>query len=95
MMNTDSSLRQIFQAMNGRVRLVLHGTNDFSPELIQACIKAGVTKVNVNKLVLHPWQENLHAKATRPLTELMETGIQVLTEETQRWMDVIESSGKA
>lgn len=81
--------------MNGRVRLVLHGTNDFSPELTQACIKAGVTKVNVNKLVLDPWHDNLHSKATRPLTELMETGIQVLAEEVQRWMDIVGSSGKA
>lgn len=81
--------------MNGRVRLVLHGTNDFSPELTQACIKAGVTKVNVNKLVLAPWHENLHEKATRPLTELMDTGIQVLTEEMQRWMDIIGSSWKS
>lgn len=81
--------------MNGRVRLVLHGTNDFSPELTQACIKAGVTKVNVNKLVLDPWHDNLYANATRPLTQLMDTGIQALLEEMQRWMDIVGSSGKA
>lgn len=81
--------------MNGRARLVLHGTNDFSPELTQACIKAGVTKLNVNKLVLDPWHDNLRARATRPLTELMDTGIKVLADEMVRWMDIIGSSGKA
>lgn len=81
--------------MNGRARLVLHGTNDFSPELTQACIKAGVTKLNVNKLVLDPWHDNLRANATRPLTELMDTGIKVLADEMVRWMDIIGSSGKA
>ncbi|KAJ6003469.1 hypothetical protein N7451_006016 [Penicillium sp. IBT 35674x] len=88
-------LQGIFKSMDGRVRLVLHGTNDFPPELAQACIKAGVTKVNVNKLVLDPWHDNLRANATRPLTELMDTGIEVLTMEMKRWMDIIGSSGKA
>ncbi|KAJ5256592.1 hypothetical protein N7478_012696 [Penicillium angulare] len=88
-------LQGIFKSMRGRVRLVLHGTNDFSPELTQACIKAGVTKVNVNKLVLKPWNDNLRANATRPLTELMDTGIQILVAEMERWMDIIGSSGKA
>ncbi|KAJ5657165.1 uncharacterized protein N7484_000814 [Penicillium longicatenatum] len=88
-------LRGIFRSMNGRVRMVLHGTNDFPPTLTQACIKAGVTKVNVNKLVLDPWHDNLRANATRPLTELMDMGIEVLTAEMERWMDIIGSSGKA
>ncbi|KAJ5720304.1 fructose-bisphosphate aldolase [Penicillium malachiteum] len=88
-------LQGIFKSMNGRVRLVLHGTNDFSPELTRACIQAGVTKVNVNKLVLDPWHDNLHANATRPLTELMDTGIEILTAEMERWMDIVGSSGKA
>ncbi|KAJ6109061.1 hypothetical protein N7486_001295 [Penicillium sp. IBT 16267x] len=88
-------LQGIFKSLNGRVRLVLHGTNDFPPELTQACIKAGVSKVNVNKLVLDPWHDHLRVNATRPLTELMDTGIEVLTTETERWMDIVGSSGKA
>ncbi|KAE8387879.1 ketose-bisphosphate aldolase [Aspergillus alliaceus] len=45
------AIRRVSQALNGRARLVLHGTNDSSPELAKACIRAGVTKFNVNKLV--------------------------------------------
>ncbi|KAJ5119217.1 fructose-bisphosphate aldolase [Penicillium atrosanguineum] len=88
-------LERIFSTMNGRVRLVLHGTNDFSPELTQECIRAGVTKINVNKLVLDPWLDNLRANATRPFTELMSQGILLLAEEMERWMDIVGSSGKA
>lgn len=81
--------------MNHRVRLVLHGTNDFPPQLVQDCIKAGVTKINVNKLVLDPWYDVLREKAVGPLTELMDTGIEVLAKEVERWMDIAGSSGKA
>lgn len=81
--------------MNGRLRLVLHGTNEFEPSLAQACVKAGVTKVNVNKLVLDCWQNNLRTNASLPLTELMDTGMDVLTKEMERWMDILGSSGKA
>ncbi|PYH98094.1 fructose/tagatose bisphosphate aldolase [Aspergillus ellipticus CBS 707.79] len=34
-------LGQVFQALEGRANLVLHGTNDFSPELCRVCIEAG------------------------------------------------------
>lgn len=88
-------LQNIFQAMDKRVRLVLHGTNDFPPELVQECVKAGVTKINVNKLVLDPWYDVLREKAAGPLTQLMDTGIAVLAEEVGRWMDISGSSGKA
>lgn len=81
--------------MHGRVRLVLHGTNDFPPDLCRVCIEAGVTKFNVNKLVLLPWQDHLRANVNKPLTQLMEEGIDVLTREMERWMDIMGSSGQA
>lgn len=80
--------------MDGRVRLVLHGTNDFSPELMKQCIQAGVTKVNVNKLCLDGWQGYLQANVNKPLTQLMDGGIEVLTRDTERWMDICGSTGK-
>lgn len=88
-------LRGIFDALKGRTRLVLHGTNDFPPELILAGIEAGVTKFNVNKLLLKPWHDFLRANVNLPLTQLMEEGIDVLAKETERWMDIMGSSGKA
>ncbi|KAE8144698.1 ketose-bisphosphate aldolase [Aspergillus avenaceus] len=87
-------LHNIFKALNGRVRLVLHGTNDFSPELAKACIQAGVTKFNVNKLVLDPWHDYIRANIHKPITQVIDEGIDVLKRSMERWMDIMGSSGK-
>ncbi|GAB1209290.1 hypothetical protein APSETT445_008062 [Aspergillus pseudonomiae] len=88
-------LRGIFKALDGRARLVLHGTNDFSPELSRACIQAGVTKFNVNKLVLDPWYDYIRANINKPITQVIDEGIEVLIQSMERWMDIMGSSGKA
>lgn len=89
-------LDSIAKQLNGRASLVLHGTNDFSPELMRDCIRAGVTKVNVNKLLLEPWNEYLRENAKhRSLTQLVDGGIRILQAEVERWMDIVGSSGKA
>lgn len=88
-------LHGIFKALNGRARLVLHGTNDFSPELSKACIQAGVSKFNVNKLVLDPWYDYIRANINKPVTQVIDEGIEVLIESMERWMDIMGSSGKA
>ncbi|KAL4978652.1 ketose-bisphosphate aldolase [Aspergillus desertorum] len=36
---------------NGRVRLAVHGTNGFPPELMKQCIAAGCCKINVNRCI--------------------------------------------
>lgn len=74
---------------------MLHGTNDFSPELCRKCTQAGVTKFNVNKLLLKPWHDYVQANIHKPITQLMDEGIEVLTRETERWMDIMGSSGKS
>ncbi|PWY87417.1 fructose/tagatose bisphosphate aldolase [Aspergillus heteromorphus CBS 117.55] len=88
-------LHRVYHALEGRATLVLHGTNDFSPELCRACIAAGVTKFNVNKLVLDPWHAHLRGNVDKPLTQLMTEGIDVLTTAMEGWMDVMGSSGRA
>lgn len=89
-------LKDIAKQLDGRASLVLHGTNDFSPELMKDCVRAGVTKINVNKLILETWNEFLSKNAKDiTLTQLIDGGIQVLQEEVQTWMDIIGSSGQA
>lgn len=46
--NGNEIFAQIRSNVNGRVRLALHGTNGFKPDLMKACVKAGVSKINVN-----------------------------------------------
>ena len=55
-------LQRIKKQANGRVRLVIHGTNGFSDELTQQCVAAGISKINVNKLVLGDYNAHLKIK---------------------------------
>jgi fructose-bisphosphate aldolase class II len=89
-------LDKIVEKVDRRVRVVLHGTNDFPEAVMKKCITSGISKVNVNKLVLDDYL--VFAKNTAPqlpITSAVEQGI----EETRRlveWqMDVCGSTGKA
>ncbi|KAI1487983.1 ketose-bisphosphate aldolase [Biscogniauxia mediterranea] len=80
----------------GRLRLVLHGTNDFPADVTRRCIAGGVSKVNVNKLVLDDYLAHLKAKApTASLTTLMEEGVKEIQKRVEWQMDVCGSTGKA
>jgi fructose-bisphosphate aldolase class II len=90
------SLEAIRKATKGKVQMVLHGTNEFTPEIMKECIKHGMTRVNVNELVLSNYNAYV-AKATGkvPLTELMENGTTLIQESIEEWMDILGSTGKA
>ncbi|KAI0886897.1 ketose-bisphosphate aldolase [Annulohypoxylon maeteangense] len=82
--------------VGGRVRLVLHGTNGFSPEIMKKCIAAGVTKINVNRLVLDNYYAHLRSQVSNmPHTTLIEQGIDKVVEQTIEWMEICGSAGKA
>lgn len=77
------------------MRIALHGTNGFKPELMKKCISEGIAKVNVNKLVLDDYSENLKLNAGKvPQTQLMEQGVEMVTRQTMQWMDICGSAGK-
>jgi len=89
-------LEGIRKASKGKVQMVMHGTNEFTAELFQNCVKAGMTRLNVNEAVL--WKYNNFVKdniAKLPLTDIMEQGTQLIQERLEWMMDVIGSSGKA
>lgn len=82
--------------VNARVRVVLHGTNDFPEDIMKACIKGGVSKVNVNKLVLDDYLIHIKEQASKlNLTTLMEEGVEKAQKLTEWQMDVCGSTGKA
>jgi fructose-bisphosphate aldolase class II len=89
-------LEKIREAINGRVHLVLHGTNNFPEDIMKQCVKAGISKVNVNKLVLDDYliyvKENAHKVA---LTKLMEDGVEKVKRLVEWQCDVCGSTGKA
>lgn len=74
----------------------MHGTNGLPEEVMKECIKCGITKVNVNKLVLSDYLKHLKSNsATMPLTKLMEEGVEKAQALIEWQMDVCGSSGKA
>ncbi|KAG7911793.1 hypothetical protein KL906_001114 [Ogataea polymorpha] len=78
------------------VRLCLHGTNDFTPDLLHDNIDRGVSKINVNKLVLDTHLEFFQKKADQvPLTTLLDDSNKILVERMEYWMDQCRSAGKA
>lgn len=78
------------------VRVVLHGTNDFQGGVMTKCIKGGVSKINVNKLVLDDYNEYLKAAAAATsITKLMEIGVEKVQHLTELWMHRCGSAGKA
>ncbi len=73
----------------------MHGTNDFPREVMQKCIKGGISKINVNKLVLESYLLHLKQKApSTPLTTLMEEGVAEIQKLVEWQMDVTGSTGK-
>ncbi|KAK7432822.1 hypothetical protein QQZ08_000685 [Neonectria magnoliae] len=89
-------LAMIGDKVDGRVRIVLHGTNDFKDDVMRRCIGGRISKINVNKLVLDDYLVFLKDKAPgMAVTGAFEQAV----EETRRlveWqLDVSGSSGKA
>ncbi|TQV93664.1 Ketose-bisphosphate aldolase, class-II [Cordyceps javanica] len=89
-------LKKIQHKVDGRVRIVLHGTNDFPEAIMRRCIGGGVSKVNVNKLVLDDYLVHLQTTApTASLTTLMEGGVMAVRGLMEWQMDVCKSTGMA
>jgi fructose-bisphosphate aldolase class II len=88
-------LSNVAKQIDGRVQIALHGTNDFSPEIMKRCIEGGAVKLNINKLILECWNEHLVENAAKlPLMMLIDDGMAVLQAEVEKWMDICGSSGK-
>ncbi|KAL3425561.1 tagatose-diphosphate aldolase [Phlyctema vagabunda] len=88
-------LEQIRHNVNNEVRIVLHGTNGFKPDLLRKCIAAGVSKINVNRLVLDDYYDHLRTNVpSMSQTQLMEQGTKKVVDLTVRWMEICGSAGK-
>jgi fructose-bisphosphate aldolase class II len=93
---TSLRLEKIRAATKGKAQLVLHGTNTFPDATMQGCIKGGMTRCNVNELVLHTYSKYVAENTGKvPLTELMAKGTDLIQELIEYQMDVMGSTGKA
>lgn len=89
-------LEKVRVAVDGKVRIVLHGTNAFDRELFQECVGHGVSKINVNKQLIDPWKKMMEEReGVLPITRLMEDSMDVFQREVERLMGECGSSGRA
>jgi fructose-bisphosphate aldolase class II len=89
-------LASIQHATKGCVQMVLHGTNGFPEEIMRNCVKHGMTRCNVNELVLNKYGAYVAANTGKaPLTESMEQGTKLIQKLVEWQMDVVRSTGKA
>jgi fructose-bisphosphate aldolase class II len=87
-------VRQVCQAKG--VALVMHGTNEFNTEIFQQCVSAGMTRLNVNQVVICDYEQYCKTNAgCTPLTEFMETSSRLIQERLEWMMDAIGSTGRA
>ncbi|GMF04717.1 catalytic activity protein [[Candida] boidinii] len=76
----------------------LHGTNEFSKELMQENIKHGITKLNINKLILqiyfHEMQSYYQGESGTKVgfTEAIDKSNEKLSECLEYWMNACGSS---
>ncbi|GAB7364045.1 hypothetical protein MBLNU230_g4601t1 [Neophaeotheca triangularis] len=91
-----SRLESIQKQAAGKVQIALHGTNEFTPEIMHKLVERGVTRVNVNKLVLSNYNEYVAKNTGKvPLTQLIEQGTNLIQGQCEEWMDHLGCSGKA
>ena len=63
---------------------------------MRGCIEGGMTRCNVNELVLHKYSNYAAENMGKvPLTELMAKGTGLIQELIEHWMDIMGSTGKA
>lgn len=93
---TSTRLAGIQARSKGKVQIVLHGTNEFTPEIMSKCIAKGVTRVNVNKLVLSDYYAYTAKNTGKvPLTQLLETSVELIQKQCEGWIDALGCAGKA
>lgn len=89
-------LESIRAATKGKVQMVLHGTNTFPEGIMKQCVKGGMTRCNVNELVLSKYNAYVAENTGKvPLTVLMEEGTKLIQGLIEWQMDVVGSTGKA
>ena len=88
-------LESINAAVGDRVQLVLHGADPFTEEIFQRCIKAGVTKININRGVNNHYQSVQQEMRGKPLTSVIEAGTDSMQKAIEQYMQWLGSAGKA
>ncbi|KAK8030037.1 fructose-bisphosphate aldolase protein [Apiospora rasikravindrae] len=88
-------LAAINEKVGDRVRLVLHGADPFDEDIFQRCIKAGVSKVNINKGMNKHYARVQDEMTGKPLTSVIEAGTDAMQKAIEQYCVWLGSAGKA
>lgn len=88
-------LESINAAVGDRVRLVLHGADPFTQEIYEKCIKAGMTKININKGMNDHYSTAQEQTRGKPITTTIEAGTKLMQDAIERYCHWFGSAGKA
>lgn len=88
-------LEMVNRTVGDKVRLVLHGADPFDLEIFTRCIKAGVTKININKGVNKHYAKVQEEMRGKPLTKVIEAGTDAMQKAVEEYMEWFGSAGKA
>lgn len=88
-------LAAIHDRVGDRVRLVLHGADPFDEAIFRRCIKAGVSKVNINKGMNKHYARVQEDMAGKPLTSVIEAGTNAMQKAIEQYCVWLGSAGKA
>jgi fructose-bisphosphate aldolase, class II len=88
-------LELVNKTVGDRVRLVLHGADPFDEDIFNKCIKAGVTKININKGANNHYAQVQKDMLGKPLTSVIEAGTLAMQKALEQYMHWFGSVGKA
>ncbi|KAK7413837.1 hypothetical protein QQX98_007254 [Neonectria punicea] len=88
-------LEKVNATVGDRVHLVLHGADPFDEATFQRCIRAGVTKININKGMNKHYARVQEEMRGKPLTSVIEAGTEAMQKAIEEYMVWLGSSGKA
>ncbi|PWY94115.1 aldolase [Aspergillus sclerotioniger CBS 115572] len=87
-------LEGIRERVGGRVRLVLHGADPFDREIFGRCIEAGVSKVNINKVLNNEWVRVVTEGKGKGMTGLIEEATERMQIAVEGCIDLLGSGGR-
>lgn len=89
-------LEAVNAKVGDRVRLVLHGADPFTKEIFDKCTMAGVSKVNINKVMNGEYLRVQSERAGKVgLTTVIEEATDAMQKAVEGVMDLLGSTGKA
>lgn len=88
-------LEKVNATVGDRVHLVLHGADPFDEAIFQRCIKAGVTKININKGMNRHYARVQEEMRGKPLTSVIEAGTMAMQKAIEEYMVWLGCAGKA